>query len=290
MTIPNIDFKPQNTVSLDIEIIELDSIYQRIPVFSHDPAKPHRDKFYCLIYITQGEGKHFIDFNHYPFQAGNFILINEGQVHAFDLESRPQGQVILFTEAFLNTTHTNIRMPFCAPNHFVTSYCPVLTCGLARKESCEALLYEINKEQQNSSPDNLLMQLLFASLLLIVLQEQPSGYANHLSEKQTKKFTQFFTLIEENHTTIREASVYAEMLNTSYKSLNRICKLAVNQTAKQLIDAHTILEAKRNLVIEGIQVQTLAYKFGFEEVSNFIKYFKKHTLATPSKFRENFKG
>ncbi len=290
MNIPNIEFKPQDSVSMDIEIIELDYIYQRIPVFSHDPGKPHRDKFYCLIYITQGEGKHFIDFNHYPFQAGNFILINEGQVHAFDLESRPQGQAIFFTEAFLNTTHTNIRMPFCAPNHFVTPYCPILTCDSARKESCEALLYEINKEQQHSNPDALLMQLLFASLLLMVLREQPSGYANRLSEKQTKKFTQLFTLIEENYMTTREASVYAEMLSTSYKSLNRICKLAVNQTAKQLIDAHTILEAKRSLVIEDIQIQTLAYKLGFEEVSNFVKYFKKHALVTPSKFKENFKG
>ena len=76
----------------------------------------------------------------------------------------------------------------------------------------------------------------------------------------------------------------------TYKSLNKICKLAVNQTAKQLIDAHTILEAKRKLVIEGIQVQELAYELGFEEVTNFVKYFKKHTLVTPSQFKENFKG
>ena len=290
MTIPNLEFKPKDAVDMDIEIVELQSIYQRIPLFNHDPAKPHRNGFYCLIYITQGEGRHFIDFNWYSFQASNFILINKGQVHAFDLESPPQGQAIFFTEAFLNTTHTNIRMPFCAPNHFVTSYSPVLTCDLVLKESCEALLYEINKEQQHSSSDALLMQLLFASLLLMVLRKQPSGYANRLSEKQTKKFTRFFTLIEENYMTTREASVYAEMLGTSYKSLNRICKLAVNQTAKQLIDAHTILEAKRNLVIEDLQVQTLAYKLGFEEVSNFVKYFKKHTLVTPSKFKANFKG
>ncbi len=94
MTIPNLEFKPKDAVDMDIEIVELQSIYQRIPLFNHDPAKPHRNGFYCLIYITQGEGRHFIDFNWYSFQASNFILINKGQVHAFDLESPPQGQAI----------------------------------------------------------------------------------------------------------------------------------------------------------------------------------------------------
>ena len=167
MNIPNLEFRPQSIVNRGIEIIELESIYQRIPLFNCDPAKPHCPKFYCLIYITQGKGRHFIDFDHYPFQAGDFILINKGQVHAFDLKNCPQGKAIFITEAFLNAVHTNIRMPFCVPNHLVVPYQPVLTCDLAQKEGCEALMCEISKEQQNSNPNTLRLQLLFASLLLI---------------------------------------------------------------------------------------------------------------------------
>jgi len=77
------------------------------------------------------------------------------------------------------------------------------------------------------------------------------------------------------------------MLNITYKSLNEICKLATNNTAKQLIDLETVLEAKRKLAVEDILIQTLAYELGFEEVTNFVKYFKRHTGLTPSQFKKN---
>ena len=290
MNIPSLEFKPQDTVDMDLEIIELESIFKRMPFPKHSPFKPHQVKFYCLIYIAQGEGSHFIDFKRYPFQTGSFILINKGQAHAFDINCQPKGQVIFFTKEFVDTTHTSIRMPFFTPTHLATSYFPVFTCNQVLKETCEALLLEINREQCRPNNDKLIMQLLFASLLLIIIREKPSIYASHLSETHIKEFARFMLLIEEKFMKTRDASIYADIMHMTYKSLNNICKLAVNQTAKQLIDAHTILEAKRKLVIEGVQVQELAQELGFEEVTNFVKYFKKHTLVTPAQFRGSFKG
>lgn len=288
MSIPTLTFKPQQPVTAGIEIIELESIYQRMPSFDHDLTKPHRQEFHCMFYIENGTGNHFIDFNTYPFTAGSFISINKGQAHAFDLQNRPQGKALIFTEDFITATHTNIRMPFFAPNYLLESYAPILTCNGSLKESCEALLNEIKLEQLRSSPNNLLIHLLFASLLLMLLRDRPSTYINQLSEKQTKQFTHFLNLLEKNFWETREASAYADMLHMSYKTLNQLCKLAINQTAKQLIDAHTILEAKRSLIIEDITVQNLAYNLGFDEDSNFVKYFKKHTQTTPSQFKKTF--
>jgi|TARA_B110000902_G_scaffold265723_1_gene350866 AraC family transcriptional activator of pobA len=51
-----------------------------------------------------------------------------------------------------------------------------------------------------------------------------------------------------------------------------------------------VLEAKRQLVVENIQVNQLAYALGFDEVTNFIKYFKKHTLLTPTQFKKSVEG
>lgn len=288
MTIPTLEFNPQNPITTGIEIIELEYIYERIPILTHDLSKPHRQEFHCLFYIEKGQGNHFIDFNHYPYSEGSFIVVNKSQIHAFDLKNRPQGKALIFTEEFISTTHTNIRMPFFAPNYLLESYAPILTCDAALKVSCESLLHEIQLEQLRSSPNNLLIHLLFASLLLMLLRERPSNYINQLSEKQTKQFTRFLNLLEEQVWETRDASVYAEMLHMSYKTLNQLCKLAVNKTAKQLIDAYTILEAKRGLVIEEMTVQSLAYRLGFDEDSNFVKYFKKNTSLTPAQFKKSF--
>ncbi|MCL1139418.1 helix-turn-helix domain-containing protein [Shewanella pneumatophori] len=57
------------------------------------------------------------------------------------------------------------------------------------------------------------------------------------------------------------------MLHVSYKSLNLLCKQACGQTAKQLIDAHAILEIKRRLIIGSAKIQEIAYDLGFDDVT-----------------------
>ncbi len=102
-----------------------------------------------------------------------------------------------------------------------------------------------------------------------------------------KHVNRFMALIEQDYSTAKDASVYAEFMGITYKTLNRICRQIVGMSPKQIIDAQTILEAKRRLVIEKTKVTELAYQLGFEDSSNFVKYFKKHTTVTPHQFRKN---
>ena len=76
-------------------------------------------------------------------------------------------------------------------------------------------------------------------------------------------------------------------MHKTYKHLNIVCKEVINKTAKQYIDEFVILEAKRNLVNSTIKSTELAYLMGFEESTNFVKYFKKHTGFTPNHFKKN---
>ncbi|MGB2684580.1 MAG: helix-turn-helix domain-containing protein, partial [Olleya sp.] len=70
--------------------------------------------------------------------------------------------------------------------------------------------------------------------------------------------------------------------------LNTICKATIAITAKQFIDQFVVLEAKRLLINSEIKSTELAYSLGFEESTNFVKYFKKHTGFTPNKFKKNY--
>ena len=170
------------------------------------------------------------------------------------------------------------------------AYSPVFTAPPPLKETSEILFSEIDKEMTSPDGDNLTIQLLFSTLLLKLSRKRPNDYDQKISLQHETKFSRFITLIENKYTETRDASVYASMMGMTYKSLHHICKLASKQTPKQLIDSHTILEAKRRLVVERVQVRQLAYDLGIEEATNFTKYFKKQTLTTPSQFKENFKG
>lgn len=290
MAIPNIEYQPQDEATVGVELLELETLYKKSNSMDFRTFEPHRVDFHHLVYISEGAGTHFIDFNRYPYQTGSFIFINSRQVHAFELENKPLGLLILFTQAFLDSIRINIRVPVFSSGFYAATEAPVLTVQGEVKESLEALLTEIKNISGEMQHDRLIFQLLFTALIL-KLHQIRSGSKDHLvSEHRRKQIASFLSLIEENYISVKDASYYADLMGITYKSLNKTCKSVIGQTPKQIIDAHTILEAKRRLAIENIQVTQLAYELGFEEVGNFIKYFKKHTLMTPLQFQQNSKG
>nr|PMH44182.1 hypothetical protein BCU66_04350 [Vibrio sp. 10N.286.49.B1]PMH82389.1 hypothetical protein BCU58_18500 [Vibrio sp. 10N.286.48.B7] len=57
---------------------------------------------------------------------------------------------------------------------------------------------------------------------------------------------------------------------------------------KQALDSYTTIEMKRRLVISSTTTQQMAYDFGFEDASNFVKYFKNLMGSTPTQFQKRF--
>ncbi|RLJ67186.1 monovalent cation:proton antiporter-2 (CPA2) family protein [Lacinutrix venerupis] len=133
---------------------------------------------------------------------------------------------------------------------------------------------------------------LYESLHAIIfskLEHLKQNETLHLRyERKVVIFLNFKSLLEANFSTNRNADFYAKKLNITYKHLNEICKEILNVTAKQFIDAFVILEAKRLLINSEIKSTELAYKLGFQEPTNFVKYFKKHTKFTPNSFKKEY--
>ena len=287
MEIPQVTFDYNKTLNAEFEIFELSDLYQRKYHHSH-PTKPHKVKFFSLIYITSGHGKHMVDFVEYPFQAGSVIFIQREQVHAYDFEHKPQGKVILFTQGFLDEVHANMRLPNYTPTHLNSQYSPVVKLDENNHMRCQRLVNELTDEYSHEQADPLIVMYLFSTLSLMLHRVRPKLRIDHLSHSQSAKFARFIELLFEQYHQIRDAHWYADQINTTYKTLNQICKLATELTTKQLIDAYTVLEVKRLLLVSDTTTQQLAFNHGFEDASNFVKYFKKHTQMTPSQFQKKY--
>jgi AraC-like DNA-binding protein len=96
----------------------------------------------------------------------------------------------------------------------------------------------------------------------------------------------FKDLLEINFKTQKQVSFYAKELIITEKRLNQATSKVFGKTPKHIIDDRIILEAKRILVHTNESIKEVAYNLGFEEPTNFIKYFKKHSSVTPTEFRE----
>jgi AraC family transcriptional activator of pobA len=75
-------------------------------------------------------------------------------------------------------------------------------------------------------------------------------------------------------------------MHLSGYQLNAITKTALGRSCSDLINERIILEAKRYLLATSEQVNQVADHLGYEDVSYFIRFFKKHTGYSPEAFRQ----
>lgn len=97
----------------------------------------------------------------------------------------------------------------------------------------------------------------------------------------------FKDVLETNYKQEKQVSYYASKAFVTEKRLNQATQRVLGKTPKEIIDERVLLEAKRILCHTGQSVKEIGYSLGFEEPTNFAKYFKKHTQQTPLAFREN---
>ena len=81
---------------------------------------------------------------------------------------------------------------------------------------------------------------------------------------------------------------YAKKMNLTTYQLNAITKEALGKTCSEVISDGVVLEAKRRLLATATQVSQIAWDLGYEDVSYFIRFFKRHTAFTPEAFRNKF--
>tara|TARA_R110002049_G_scaffold138450_6_gene298561 strand:+ start:8342 stop:9223 length:882 start_codon:yes stop_codon:yes gene_type:complete len=282
--IPHITFNPATTDNIGFEIVPIEQIAKSKNEHKHNPELPHQLKFYNLIFFTQGTGRHFIDFNWYPVQQNSLVYLTKDQINAFEFSEELKGYCIIFTEEYFVNSFSNLTDDFVFRLFNPELFSPILQIP----QNSDFIIYFnlLLKEYGNSHSFN--HKIIINSLLTILISKAENLKQNltfHISDSsKVILYQNFISLIEKSLTKSRSANFYAKELAISYKHLNTICKELINKTAKNVIDDFVILQAKRNLINSTTNSSELAYSLGFEDPTNFTKYFKKNTGLTPKSF------
>ena len=100
---------------------------------------------------------------------------------------------------------------------------------------------------------------------------------------------QFKILVDEHFRDKVQVSEYAEMLHVTPGHLNDTVKSTIGRSAKQVIDAKRIMEAKRLLFWQKHSVKQIAGELNFDDDAYFSRFFKKHTGQTPALFQKTIR-
>ncbi len=269
------------------DICTLAELYDRFEGSLINLFQPHRIKFHGLTIITSGKGTHFVDFEKRIFTPGTILPSLKGQVHAFEKERKVSGIVISFDESFISGGMSESSL-----FHFLhLYYTPHLHIGEENIPEVRPFIQQLTELQKNTNPNlkAALIQTIFTSLILQIKRHTIYQHKTFQSQRY-KDFVKFQELISKHYTETHNAHDYAKMMHVSYKYLNDVCKEMVKKTPRSLINSYLILEIKRKLTENKYTSQEIAFDTGFNDPSNFIRFFKKEEKITPSKFSKNHLG
>lgn len=241
----------------------------------------HRHDFYYLLVIEKGRGSHEIDFNSYPVLNRSLFFMRPGQVHQHRLERGSIAHIIAFSLAYGKDSPQHLRKAS------QINYYSFSKSEFERIQTLTKLLWQ--EAQEKSQAYKHVVKALLEALFVELIRRQRSNSSQGSISFEQNRLEEFQALIEANLHKHKQVAQYAALLNLSTYQLNAITKATVGKTPSALLNDQIILEARRYLLGTSNQVNQVAHYLGYEDVSYFIRFFKKHTGFTPEAYRQNFR-
>jgi len=247
----------------------------------------HLVEFYLVILIEAGEGRHTIDFKDYPYQPGTILTIRKDQIHRFQENESVRGTMLLFTDEFLVSylEALEVMKTFQLFNDVLSA--PTLHLSGTKRKEIHDLTERIAEEYLHVN-DAYSLGIIRSELhiLLTWLYRLKANNNELISErKYLIEFIEFQGLIEQHIIAHKKVMDYAKMMGRSTKTLNTVTQSIIHKSAKAFIDEICTKQIKRLLINTEDSVKEVAFSLGFEETTNFYKYFKRQTGLTPEQFR-----
>lgn len=272
------EFNNQQT-TLGVEIVDL----KKIMTLKDKALNAHRLDFYQIIVITNGRGIHEVDFQKIAYSENTVIPVAMGQVQRFTFNENLEGYAILFTPDFLIKEDLDYSYLYDF-TIFLHTINPISNIA---NQAVFTLIDEMISEQQKELAFNSIeYQRNLLKNFLIQIERNKRQRTDIVYNDSLELFLKFRQLLEENVNYKVRVVDLCEQLNISEKQLNSNIKRYHNTTAKKYIEDRILLEIKRLLVYSTLSIKEIAYEIGFEDPTNFTKYFKSRMKMLPTDYRQ----
>jgi AraC-like DNA-binding protein len=247
----------------------------------------HRHDFFFVLLIESGSGSHEIDFTPYPVRDHSVFFLRPGQVHQLALNVGCTGYLVEFNNEFYRPAGQEASRRLRKASNI--NYCQLEVNRFNKLQSTLNNLF-----QEYAGREEGYLEIIKANLEIFFIQLVRQSPATSISVTAgvspyaQERLEEFLDLLEKQITSCKQVAQYATLMSLSAYQLNEITKASVGKTPSQLINEQVILEAKRYLLATPNQVKDIADHLGYEDVSYFVRFFKKQTGYSPESFRHHF--
>lgn len=249
-----------------------------------------------FIYIKSGEGNVYIDMNLYNICKGDFIMIRKDALHYLinRADYTLQYESIVFDLKLLQSSVIDYcQMNFITP--LLTNNINLITIIKPTDLGYLSIISYFNKIIESFRKQNLAFQLEIKGFFLCLFSEIfsndyiSSNSSNIETEnKKVLKLKKVINYININYNkpiSIKDLAVIADY--SEYHFI-RFFKTETGKTCVDFINSFRIEKASNLLKNTTLSVTEISFEVGYENVSYFIKLFKKFFGLSPSVYRKSY--
>lgn len=271
----------------EFEIADLGQLYQEFPEIL---TTSFRTGFYHILWFKNGSPDFLVDFKPMTITPDTILFLGKDTVQRFGKNCHFEAKAILFTDSFFCKTAHDAR--FLKSSILFSDLLSVTQIHLRENISHFAdLLNSMQTETQQDkdiSQDAILKHLLHSFLLLSERERRKQDFIEIKKGADLDRVLLFKDLLDSNYRTLKKVSEYADRISVTEKQLKHATSKILDRSPKQMINERVMLEAKRLLAHSPESVKEIGFLLGFQEPTNFTKYFRKHTQLSPIAFREQY--
>lgn len=268
--------KPENNALIyqeDIELVFYDKLHQ------HDEIQ--------ISFIEKGNGTLLVGDSISSYTENDIIVIGSNLPHAFKSESNSKSKSKMLSLFF---TKTSFGDSFFELNELteINSIFSKSLQGLKINSNKKEIITHFLKLKNATKLERFILLLQILKLISKAKKEPLSNFVYHksYSDVEGKKMRDVFEYTIENY----HKSIYLEdIANVANMTKNAFCKYFKRRTNKTYISFLTELRIENACKLiqskEDFSIAEIAYKVGFQNISNFNRKFKEIKKVTPLQYK-----
>ena len=259
------------------------------------PIREHKQTFFELIYIMEGDGIYHINDNKFNYRADNLFLVRPLEVHYTEVKNTTSFLFIRFNNIYLNAQktkekHGNLgewiqKMEYIFKNSNYQEGC--LIKNVHDKPLTRAITDAIVQEHVNQQAlHRELVQQLINTLITIVARNINLQTSNRIkiNNNISLDIIHYIHLNIYNPDKLKGESL-ADHFNISPNYISEYFKKHTGENLQQYIINYKLSLVEIRLRYSAMRLNEIAYELGFTDESHLTKTFKKYKGQTPIEYR-----
>ena len=239
---------------------------------------------------TEGHARYSVDTKEQEVEAGDVIIVSEGQVLSnYMLSPDCHGVALMMSYEFYNSIINEIHE--LSALFLFSRMHPVFK--LSKSEMHDMLGYLSAIRQKVGDTSHHFRREVVTTLLKALIYDTSNAIyrIQTLEEKRPNRaesiFMSFIKLVEKNFRQERRVGWYAKQLCITPKYLSETVKHISNRTPNDWIDKYVVMEIRVLLKSSTMSIKEISHELNFPNQSFLGKYFKEHVGLSPSQFRRS---